>query len=70
MPTFVRVKDNESGHEYDLPERRARQLADRGAVTVLEDYEPNAGSTARARPPKYRVDKAGNPIAAPESTEG
>lgn len=57
MPEWVRVRDKDTGHEYDVAASAVR--AD--AHEVLADYAPNVGSTARARPAKHRVDKAGKP---------
>ena len=60
MPTWVRCRDPDTGHEYDLSDRDARVR--RGLVEVLTRYPRNAGTGARPRPAKHRVDKAGRPI--------
>lgn len=60
MPTFVRVRDKDTGHEYDLSPQDSR-VRD-GVVEVLEDYPQNTGASARPRPAKHRTDKTGRPI--------
>jgi hypothetical protein len=57
MPEWVRVRDKDTGHEYDVAPSAVRD----DAHEVLEDYPPNSGTTARPRPPKHRVDKDGKP---------
>jgi hypothetical protein len=59
-PTWIRVKDRDTGHEFDLHEEDPRLGT--SVVEVLKDYPANSSSTAQARPPKYRVDKAGQPV--------
>lgn len=59
MPTWVRCRDPDTGHEYDLSDRDARVR--RSLVEVLTRYPRNAGTGARPRPAKHRVDKAGRP---------
>lgn len=57
MPTWLRCRDHDTGHEFDLHENDLRVRT--GRVEVLEDYPPNTGSTARPRPAKHRTTKAG-----------
>lgn len=59
MPTWIRVRDKQTGHEYDVaPNAHAIRS---GAVEVLADYPKNSGLTARPRPVKHRTSKAGKP---------
>ena len=62
MPEWVRCRDRDTGHEFDLSPEDIR--VQDGSVEVLEDYPENASSTAQPRPAKYRVDKAGQPLTA------
>lgn len=55
MGTFIRVKDNVTGDEYDIDPASLR-----GGMTVLEHYPPITGEGAQPRPTKVNVDKAGN----------
>jgi hypothetical protein len=57
MPTWVRCRDRDTGHEFDLHADDLR-VTD-GTVEVLTDYPENTGLTATPRPPKHRVDLAG-----------
>jgi hypothetical protein len=57
MPTWVRCRDRETGHEFDLAPEDIRIADD--SVEVLKDYPEVSGLTAQPRPPKHRVDKAG-----------
>ena len=57
MGTFIRVKDDITGDEYDIDPASLR-----GGMTVLKDYPPNTGDGAQPRPPKMHVDKAGNRV--------
>lgn len=59
MPVWLRCRDKDTGHEFDLSPEDIR-IAD-GSVEVLTDYPENSSSTARPRPAKHRVDKAGQP---------
>lgn len=67
MPTtWIRVRDKETGHEYDV--------ADRGydpdlhtKVNAPKQYPDLSGPTARPRPARLRTDKAGQP--APNTEE-
>lgn len=60
MPSFVRVRDKVTGHEYDLaagafdPDKHAR-------VNAPKQYPDLSGPAARPRPVKHRTDKAGQP---------
>lgn len=57
MPTWVRVRDKTTGHEYDVAPGAVRK----DQHVVLEDYEQNASSTAEARPAKTRQPKGQAP---------
>lgn len=60
MPEWVRCRDRDTGHEFDLSPEDIR--VQDGSVEVLKDYPENASSTAQPRPAKYRVDKSGQPV--------
>ena len=64
MPTWLRCRDRETGHEFDLAPEDIR--IEEGTVEVLKDYPENSSETAQPRAAKHRVDKAGNPP--PEGT--
>jgi hypothetical protein len=64
MPEWVRCRDLDTGHEFDLSPEDIR--VQDGSVEVLKDYPENKGLTAQARAPKFRVDKAGQPLGAGE----
>lgn len=53
MPTWVRVRDKSTGHEYDVAASAVRE----DAHEVLKDYPENSGLTARPRPAKHRAAK-------------
>lgn len=54
---FIRVRDNSTGHEFDV--REDSKLLARGVVTHVKPkhYPPSR----YPRPPKYRTDLAGRP---------
>lgn len=64
---WVRVRDPETGHEYDL-----HRTANFTGVEILKDYPPN--NKRDPRPMKPRTDKDGTPakrgIAKPADTQG
>jgi hypothetical protein len=62
VPTWVRCRDRDTGHEYDLAEKDLRVRT--GRVEVLAGYPTNSGTTARPRPAKHRTDKSGRPVKA------
>lgn len=69
MATFIRVKDDITGDEYDIDPASLRS-----GLTILEDYPSVTGDGAQPRPAKVHVDKAGNRIplkipAAPKEPE-
>jgi hypothetical protein len=66
MPEWVRCRDRDTGHEFDLSPEDIR--VQDGSVEVLKDYPENSGLTAQPRPAKYRVDKSGQPASTVEST--
>lgn len=60
-PRWVRVRDKDTGHEYDI----APSVFDPAAHTRLNApvaYPDLYGDTARPRPAKHRTDKAGQPV--------
>lgn len=59
MPTWIRCRDPETRHEFDLHEEDVR-LAD-GSVELVKGYPKHSGLTAQPRPPKYHVRKDGKP---------
>ena len=65
MTDFIRVRDRESGHEYDLPETAFREDA-HVKVHAPKQYPALTSPSARrvtARPAKHRTTKAGEPTA-------
>lgn len=56
MPTWIRVKDNVTGDEYDV-----EQTSLRAGMTPIEGYPENSGPGALARPPKPLVAKGRPP---------
>lgn len=54
---FVRVRDNQTGHEYDVVDT----AVDPDAQEVLSKYPPNL--TGIPRPAKHRTTKATTPAA-------
>lgn len=70
MPTWVRCRDRETGHEFDLQtEPILDYRLEKDLVEVLKDYPENTGLTALPRAAKHRVDKAGNPSSPPETAD-
>lgn len=63
MPTWIRVKDPSTGHEFDVSSEAELQ----DGLEVLTDYPENSGTTAVARPAKHRVTKAGKTATTKES---
>jgi hypothetical protein len=55
MPTWIRVKDDATGDEYDIDPASLR-----GGMTVLKHHPMLTGDGALPRPTKVHVDKAGN----------
>lgn len=53
MPTWVRVRDAVTGHEYDV----AEETLPREGLEPVKDYPENSGLTARPRPAKHRTSK-------------
>lgn len=68
MPTWLRCRDRETGHEFDLAPEDIRIEQD--TVEVLKDYPENSSATALPRAAKHRVDKAGTPPPEPDQPEG
>lgn len=60
MPTWIRVKDNVTGDEYDV-----EQTSLRAGMTPIEGYPENSGPGALARPPKPLVAKGRPPREGP-----
>lgn len=67
MPKWVRCRDRETGHEFDLQEQDIRIEED--SVEVLKDYPVHEGLTATPRPPKHRVTKTGAPSSPPDESQ-
>lgn len=63
MPTWIRVRDDITGAEYDI-----EQSALRGGVTPVEGYPAVEGDGARPRPDKPYVGKDGLPATPPPRT--
>lgn len=61
---YVRVKDNGTGHEFDVPE--GDPLIGNGLDLVKSDRYPPAH---QMRPPKYHVDLAGQSVARVEAPQ-
>ena len=57
---FVRVRDKDTGHEYDV----IVSAVDDAAHTVLKDYPSN--QTGQVRPPKHRILTAGKTANTPK----
>lgn len=55
MPTFVRVRDTSTGHEYDVAESSIAGLP--REVVVLNDVEPVTGRVAQPRAADLHVDR-------------
>ncbi|MET7395622.1 hypothetical protein ABZS66_19240 [Dactylosporangium sp. NPDC005572] len=64
MPNWIRVKDDVTGHEFDVEERALRP-----GVTPIASYPANSGPNARPRPAKTLVDKDGKPANRPAPSE-
>lgn len=64
MAKWIRVRDNQTGDEFDINERSVRP-----GLTVLDDYPENTGR--HPRPAKIRRDKDGNRAAfdAPDAAD-
>lgn len=60
MPTWIRCRDRDTGHEFDLSDIDPRVVD--GLVDVLDDYPENSGPDAGPRDQKYRVAKTGRPV--------
>jgi hypothetical protein len=58
MPTWIRVRDTSTGHEFDID---ARALAAQAGVERVPDYPVHSGPSARPRRAKHHVDKGGKP---------
>jgi hypothetical protein len=56
MPTWIRCRDDVTGHEFDV---RPGQV--RPGITPIEGYAPNSGRAAKPRPAKTFVAKDGKP---------
>lgn len=56
MPTYIRVRDDSTGHEYDVDEGTLRP-----GMTPIKDYPANSGPSARPRPAKHLTAKDGTP---------
>lgn len=56
MPNYIRVKDDATGHEYDVDEVSLRH-----GMTPIDGYPENSGPSARPRPAKHFTAKDGTP---------
>lgn len=56
MPTYIRVRDDKTGHETDCDERSLRP-----GLTPIPNYPKNSGPGAKPRPAKHLVAKDGKP---------
>lgn len=61
MPTFIRVSDRDTGHEYDVDER-SFDPASHLKVNRPAQYPDLSGPGARPRPMKAHTTKAGQPV--------
>lgn len=62
MVTFIRVRDRETGHEFDIAETAYRE-SKHIKVNAPKQYPPLTSDDVRrvtARPAKHRTDKAGD----------
>lgn len=64
MPTWIRVRDDVTGDEFDVNERSLRR-----GMTRVEGYPERSGPGARPRPAKLRVAKNGTRIPPDAPTE-
>lgn len=60
MTTWVRVRDRDTGHEYDVAESAFRPEV-HVKVNKPAQYPDLSGPAARPRPAKHSTDKAGRP---------
>jgi hypothetical protein len=65
MPKFVRVRDKDTGHQFDVPEADSR-IGE--AFDLVKGVDPVDGYLVQAREPKHNVDKAGKPAAPSRTT--
>lgn len=54
MPTYIRCRDDSTGHHIDVDERSLRP-----GLTPIAGYPPNSGPGAMPRPPKHCIAKDG-----------
>lgn len=66
MPTFIRVEDRDTGHQYDVDER-AFDPDLHTKVNAPARWPNLTGDGARPRPALPRTDKAGQPATSEES---
>lgn len=65
MPKFVRVRDKDTGHQFDVPEADSR-IGE--SFEPVNGVEPVEGYLVQPRESKYRTDKAGKPAASSRTT--
>lgn len=58
MTTWVRVRDRHTGHQYDVAESAFREER-HVKVNASKQWPDLSGPTARPRPAKHNVNKAG-----------
>lgn len=63
MPTWIRVRDDATGAEYDV-----EQASLRGGLTPIDGYPVLSGDGAQPRPPKPLVAKDGTAAATTSSS--
>lgn len=68
MPTFIRVRDKSTGHEYDIAASTFDETL-HTKVNSPKQYPDLTGPAARPRPPKFRTTtKAGQPATTPKES--
>lgn len=67
LTTWIRVRDRDTGHEYDVNARDPRLRT--GLWIILRNYPTNSGHGAMPRPAKHRVTKSGRPYRAATPAE-
>lgn len=63
MPTYIRVVDDQTGHEVDVDEQSLRP-----GMTPIPNYPTVSGPNARPRPPLYHTAKDGKAAGKPRTS--
>jgi hypothetical protein len=58
MPKLVRVRDKDTGHQFDVPEADSRIG---GPFELVKGVDPVEGYFVQPRDPKHHTDLAGQP---------